>query len=322
MRLYDQRALIFSFVLHALVFAVLATQHQWDWGQSKIWDPSGNSLQTRTLSENDFQKLSQLRKKQQSEQIVQSENLKSAPTLAAPITEKIYKSAATNVVDKNTRAGRVGEFKNVPIEGLQETRPRNDRKPASVGEGKPTLVENLFKVPVNDLNVPKGQANRGPASVPSPEKTGQGFSASNDYLPDVSIGANTLLNTQEFKYYGFYERIRQKLSLQWETRLRNSFESLVRQGVKQITGDRITRLRVHLSSDGQLVRSDVLGTSGYHELDRAALEAFKAAAPFPNPPKALMATGDSLTIDWSFVVVTAEDSGVRFSVRRAPGTEQ
>ena len=38
------------------------------------------------------------------------------------------------------------------------------------------------------------------------------------------------------------------------------------------------------------------------ELDDAAVEAFRQAAPFPNPPKGLIETDGTIKIRWNFVV--------------------
>ncbi len=324
----ELKASLLSVGLHVLVLALFFANLPWVHHETLNFSKA-SSLETRTLSEADFQKLQKIHSKRKSQQLVQSESLPSDKNLVAPLSQQVFQSKSTSVVDQNTRAARVGEFKNVLREGIQEA---PSRGPASVEEAAPnqdkasaknaraseTLVKNLFTVPLDSISTGGKKGGRDIASVGPSGPQGDGHSATNDYLPDVSIGANTLLNTQEFKYFSFYERIRQKLSFQWESRLKNEFQSLMQQGVKQISGDRITKLRVRIQRDGSILRTDLTGTSGYHELDRAALEAFRAAAPFPNPPKALMDGQSELSIDWSFVVVTAEDQGVRLSVRRAP----
>ncbi len=96
-------------------------------------------------------------------------------------------------------------------------------------------------------------------------------------------------------------------------------ESLYLQGMKGFTGERITKLRVILDAQGEVQRIDRAGSAGYVELDRAAVGAFHAASPFPNPPKDLLEGPNStLTIDWHFVVVGQPDSGIRMRVERAP----
>ena len=52
--------------------------------------------------------------------------------------------------------------------------------------------------------------------------------------------------------------------------------------------DKITRCLITLDKEGKLVKVQVIGNSGVQELDQAAVEAFKSAAPFPNPPKVLL----------------------------------
>jgi hypothetical protein len=68
---------------------------------------------------------------------------------------------------------------------------------------------------------PKGKTHRfqKPENTRSPASVGDGFSATDEYLPEVSIAANTLLNTREYKYASFYERIRKRLKQEWERQL-------------------------------------------------------------------------------------------------------
>jgi len=48
----------------------------------------------------------------------------------------------------------------------------------------------------------------------------------------------------------------------------------------------------------------VIGDSGIQDLDDAAIEAFKAAAPFPNPPKGVVENDGTVQIRWDFVLET------------------
>ena len=78
---------------------------------------------------------------------------------------------------------------------------------------------------------------------------------------------------------------------------------LFRQG-RTIASDRdhTTKLLIILSENGSLVNVQVLGESGVHDLDDAALEAFRSAAPFPNPPKGIIEADKTVKIRWDFVL--------------------
>ncbi|HPI41531.1 MAG TPA: TonB family protein [Pseudobdellovibrionaceae bacterium] len=53
-----------------------------------------------------------------------------------------------------------------------------------------------------------------------------------------------------------------------------------------------------------MVKVQVIGDSGIQDLDDAAIEAFKAAAPFPNPPKGVVENDGTVQIRWDFVLET------------------
>ena len=62
-------------------------------------------------------------------------------------------------------------------------------------------------------------------------------------------------------------------------------------------------IEVVLASSGGLVRADVRRSSGYGELDRAAMDILKLATPFDAFPKELAAKYDVLRFayEWQFV---------------------
>jgi len=60
-------------------------------------------------------------------------------------------------------------------------------------------------------------------------------------------------------------------------------------------------LRIHLSPDGKLAAWTVLQSSGVDFLDDEAIDAFKKAAPFPNPPKDLVEGDGQIHFNFAFV---------------------
>ena len=130
----------------------------------------------------------------------------------------------------------------------------------------------------------------------------QGLSATNDYVEEVNLGDFTHLNTVEYKFYGFYHRIRQKLEQFWGNSIQEKAEAIFRSGRRLPASENlITNLQVTLNAQGEIVGVKILGASGVKELDDAAIESFNQAGPFPNPPKELLVNGKA-TIDWGFVV--------------------
>jgi len=129
-----------------------------------------------------------------------------------------------------------------------------------------------------------------------------GLSQSSDFVEDIPLGDMTNLNTTEFKYYGFYHRIRQQLEQHWGSSIKDKAKNLYRSGRRMPASDNlITSVKVTLDQQGQIVDMQIEGTSGVRELDQAAIESFNKAGPFPNPPKGLL-VGGRATIQWGFVV--------------------
>ncbi|MFT3707399.1 MAG: TonB family protein [Archangium sp.] len=112
----------------------------------------------------------------------------------------------------------------------------------------------------------------------------EGGGAPNDAL-DVPEGDATALNTREWKFAGFFNRVKQAVSARWDPngRLKN------RRGLGAAT--RVTVMHVALRPDGTLADLFVAQSSGMDQLDAEAMNAFQKAAPFPNPPAALVQDG-------------------------------
>lgn len=277
------------------------------------------ALETRSISEDEF---AQIVQKHERRQIVQkSKSIKTKQFKVNP-SQAHYLSTQNQYVDTNTRAARIGDHKNVLKEGLQdvsklfELTPKEAQPDAGPESAAPAPESSeklaLKKSPRGRTHHFKKEPKRGPASV------GDGFSATDEYLPDVAISANTLLNTREYKYASFYERIRRRLKQEWERQLRAEIAGMHKQGIPPFRGERITKLKVSMEKDGRITRVTKVGTAGYSGLDRAAVTAFELAGPFPNPPSELVQESGELEVDWSFVVMGTNDSGIRFNVQRHP----
>lgn len=132
---------------------------------------------------------------------------------------------------------------------------------------------------------------------------GEGPSATDDHLKDVKTGMQTLLSTREFLYYSYYARIRSKLGQYWQPKIREKMERIIKQGRSIATeGDKVTRIIIVLDGAGILQKVQVLGSAGVTDLDDAAVEAFRAAAPFPNPPKGMVESDGTIKIRWDFIL--------------------
>jgi len=139
----------------------------------------------------------------------------------------------------------------------------------------------------------------------------------NDHVEDVPKGEETLLNSREFKYATFFNRVKRGVSEHWrpgEVYLRHDPYGNV-YGVK----DRYTLVHVELDSRGQLDDISVVRSSGIDFLDDEAIHAFQGASPFPNPPQGLVEPDGKIRFQFGFYFEIGERPRIRaFKMQRYP----
>jgi TonB family protein len=145
---------------------------------------------------------------------------------------------------------------------------------------------------------PKNANGSPPSLIPSEQQIARAIgSGTQDHLKDIDEGAETALNAKKWKFASFFNRVKAQVRDQWrpaeEYRRRDPSGSIYGQQ------DRYTLLRVQLKADGSLANVALEKPSGVEFLDDEAIEAFKQAQPFPNPPKSLVDNGTGL-IDFRF----------------------
>lgn len=220
-----------------------------------------------------------------------------------------FLSAKNQVVEKQTVAKDHGEFQNKKSADEKQGDPNaQDNDAPSKGTNAKAELKNFLpttdsyammkKQIAADTSATKGQWAAKSNSSGETSKT-------TDYLKDVQQGLETQLNTKEYKYYGYYSRIRKQLSQYWEPKVREKLSVMFRQGRTIATAtDRITKLLIILNPAGTLVNVQMLSESGVQDLDEAAVEAFRSAAPFPNPPKGIVDPDGTVKIRWDFILET------------------
>lgn len=133
--------------------------------------------------------------------------------------------------------------------------------------------------------------------------------APNDYLKDTDEGEGTYLNTRQWKYASFFNRVKQSISQHWvpgdQLRLRDP--------TGQIYGgrDRYTVLTITLDQNGRLKDTFVEKSSGLDFLDLEAMKAFERAQPFPNPPPGLLAADATVRFQFGFMLELGGRPGLR-----------
>ena len=220
------------------------------------------------------QELQKLVKRFREDQVVNNDP--NANKKKAKTLEKVYLSKNNNSAKKNTTVKKNDEF----IQGQD-------------GFG----------------SAPKSISQKGKFK---PSKKGKGVSATDDFILGADIGPMTILNSQEFKYFSYYDRVKKAVTENWRP--------LIRKAIKQVKADPkqfgvlevryyTTQLEVRLDSRGELIDIKFLGISGQEKFDQAAAEAFRKTKMFTSPPKELVKDG-LFTLRWDFSVSVDSESMV------------
>ncbi len=239
------------------------------------------------------------------QQIVQNDNTGHAekPKDQAFLGERDQRHDRQTVarrVDVFNKAGRGNSFKNTDGRKVHaEKVQRSHRK--QLKDMKMSDLGLAASMPA----IERTQAKFGEQGITDGDVNSRGLSSTNDYVEHVKLGDFTQLNTVEYKYYGFFHRIRQKLEQFWGRSIREKTEALWKAGRRLPASENYTTgLVITMDGDGTILRVQVKNASGVRELDEAAVESFNKAGPFPNPPRGLVVDGKA-TIEWGFVVVNS-----------------
>ena len=291
-RLRFKEFVIISFALHGLTVLIMSLP--------KI-KPKINEVTVEILDQKPVPKVQALRpadlKKQKQKQqelekqIVEQDEKKTNEE--APDTR--FLSAQNQKVEKQTIAKKKGVFKNAKKEAVSP----NESKESKTWNLAPKIND---VIPLAEEGIKKVEQAKTEESSDKKADVASG-SQTDDYLKDVDQGLETLLNAREFKYYTYYNRIRRQLTQHWEPKVRSKLSAMFKQG-RTIASDtdRVTKLIVVLDKGGNLVKVQVLKESGVSDLDDAATEAFRSAAPFPNPPGGIIEPDGTVKIRWDFVL--------------------
>lgn len=292
---------IFYFILGAIVFAhcaLMVTKIRDEQAKPFAALPTVKTIKV-SLVQNALKDMAMSHRKQ----IVQSEDSDSAEKKKDAFLSDKTRSFDRQTVSQNTDVFNKAGAGNATV--TQKAQPKVE----AAAKAKP----NFKDIKLSDIGMVAAQENpfqpqpRNPAQetikgMKNADPLAQGLSATNDYVEEMALGDFTHINTVEFKFYGFYHRIRQKLEQFWGKSIQEKAANIFRAGRRLPASENlITSLQVTLNAQGEIVAVKILGASGVKELDDAAIESFNQAGPFPNPPKELLVNGTA-TIDWGFVV--------------------
>lgn len=211
-----------------------------------------------------------------------------------------FKSQETVRVKEETQAAINGMTRN----GLGESSPQQNAKNQKQAASSSNASEKINKSENQDrdgtLDVAEELKNWQRLQGTSPEPSTIG-----EALPtDIKVGSFTALNTDRYLFYTFYARVEELVRYRWETRVHNAMDRFPPALAAQFPGRTQwkTQVKFLLDRNGHLRSALILAESGFPHFDLAAIDAFKEARIFPNPPKELVKEDGMVHLDYGFTV--------------------
>lgn len=222
------------------------------------------------------------------------------------------------ISEQEARAKSVDDFRSKTGTGLKSKSQAQDFASAPTGdEGKSLVQEDKDGISINEA-APQKKAgvkkNWKSLSLTDLSVNGDGgaMAASDDYLPHVATGDRTILSTREFKFFSYYNRVKDLLRQHWKPSIEREVSKMWSKGRMQNEEELTTKVVVLLNKEGAVQKVSKVGTSGFEEIDEAAVQAFRKASPFPHPPPALIEEDGFVRISWDFILQTAAAPRIQF----------
>ena len=145
------------------------------------------------------------------------------------------------------------------------------------------------QMPAGSPGAPGGQLSLTPSPAQLARAIGSG---TQDALKDLDDGEETALNSKKWRFASFFNRVKKQVQEHWHP------DEVYRR--RDPTGaiyghtNRLTMVRVQLKPNGHLANVALELPCGLEFLDDEAIQAFREAQPFPNPPRGLIDANDGL----------------------------
>ena len=147
--------------------------------------------------------------------------------------------------------------------------------------------------------------------VPSQQQLARAIGGgTEDHLDDIDDGDETSLNAKKWKFSSFWNRVKAQVRDHWKPA--EVYRRRDPTGAIYGNKDRYTMLHVQLKPDGSLANVSLEKPSGVEFLDDEAIEAFKEAQPFPNPPYQLYEKNGMIDFRFGFFFELSGATKMRF----------
>jgi len=204
-----------------------------------------------------------------------------------------FESEKDQNVKKQTQAKNLGATKNAFKQEVQDKKNSQETAKNDISKYLPEKSADYFFEK-------KTKSANSQNTVPTPNHE----STIGQVLPDeIQLGEFTALNTDRNIFYSFYKRIDETIRFPWESAVRNSIQRTPLAVFNQNSrGQWNTQLEVVVKPNGEIKSVNLLKSSGFKDFDEAAIQAFRQARLFPNPPQGMVKEDGLIRLSYSFLV--------------------
>src|SRR6266540_3729400 len=128
----------------------------------------------------------------------------------------------------------------------------------------------------------------------------------------LAEGDETWLQSREFKYATFMNRMRREIGQQWYPRVRDAQRQRDPAGSVFFYRERTVVIGLTMDTDGNVKDLSVMQSSNLDFFDRIAVSSVQAAQPFPNPPRGMFHGDGGVRIPFSFTMFPGDRRGMVF----------
>jgi len=128
----------------------------------------------------------------------------------------------------------------------------------------------------------------------------------------LAEGDETWLQSREFKYATFMNRMRREIGQQWYPRVRDAQRQRDPDGSVFFYRERTVVIGLTMDTDGNVKDLSVMQSSNLDFFDRIAVSSVQAAQPFPNPPRGMFHGDGGVRIPFSFTMFPGDRRGMVF----------
>ncbi|MDG0816814.1 TonB family protein [Bdellovibrio svalbardensis] len=199
-------------------------------------------------------------------------------------------------VKQETQAADNGMTENRSNQSSQKSPQKQEQKPQQKQQAQKEQTQEKDKDGYRTVDISK--------ELNEMNRLNEGRSMVGESLPtDVKVGSFTALNTDRYLFYTFYARIEELVRFRWESRVQQAIDSFDRMTAVNAGGKNWnTQVEFLLDRKGFLQKAIIMKESGIKSFDAAAVNAFKEARIFPNPPQEMVQDDGYIHLKFTFTV--------------------